>query len=572
MISGYRIPHLISFISILIFFLNVSPLWADSSVDYVDSSNGPTMQERSWMENNEDGKGRVTKKVSGEDKSDEKRALILEKFRLLLGMRSFKAKSSNCHTAQGCSPSPAPSNEVEAQAPAPVVHKHIHSHPPPPHSRSSPPRKHHEVEQGHQYEVRRRRIVLAIAVCTGVAFLITVLGLLFFCWKFRRSQQRRSVRKVVLRSRRSRYLNSSHSTSKVSFDLGPEHFYVNSLGPHSEPDASELKHISETMSMSSKQNQITPFADKIESESDSTLSLNGSGHCSSVEEFFTVHEIKESMVSEYDRGNTSQASKFAPAELLSSDDESFHTVCTSHSSSARISDASNGDLTNPMEVASPLSYPNMSSPNLSVTPHNQSPWRKTPPTPYTAYQKPPLLSDFRTFPNYQIGSKQTVAFISPISPQQYIPFQPPPPLSAKFLPSDLSSRLMQITSTAPNSSLLNESSPQNSSPSGLNSKWKNEFRPSPRSKSQQALLARKTQCSPAPPCPPTPPPAPTTFFPGHSNSLRHPPPPPGQLPQLTPVGKDGVPLPKLKPLHWDKVRAEPHRSMVWDKLRSSSFE
>ncbi|GMI65370.1 Formin 11 [Hibiscus trionum] len=59
-----------------------------------------------------------------------------------------------------------------------------------------------------------------------------------------------------------------------------------------------------------------------------------------------------------------------------------------------------------------------------------------------------------------------------------------------------------------------------------------------------------------------------------SNALPSPPsiPPPPQLPQYSPIGKDGTPLPKLKPLHWDKVRATPDRSMVWDKLRSSSFE
>ncbi|KAK9016963.1 hypothetical protein V6N11_079454 [Hibiscus sabdariffa] len=54
--------------------------------------------------------------------------------------------------------------------------------------------------------------------------------------------------------------------------------------------------------------------------------------------------------------------------------------------------------------------------------------------------------------------------------------------------------------------------------------------------------------------------------------LKGSPPLPPQLPQYSPIGKDGAPLPKLKPLHWDKVRAAPDRSMVWDKLRSSSFE
>ncbi|PPD90092.1 hypothetical protein GOBAR_DD12977 [Gossypium barbadense] len=125
--------------------------------------------------------------------------------------------------------------------------------------------------------------------------------------------------------------------------------------------------------------------------------------------------------------------------------------------------------------------------------------------------------------------------------------------------SAATTRATMRTSSSSSSTLLNETPSRNSDSSlGLNQNEANlvDTSYSPRIPST---------VSPSPPSVVPPPPRPPPF-------LKSPPPPPPQLPQYSPIGKDGVPLPKLKPLHWDKVRAAPDRSMVWDKLRSSSFE
>ncbi|KAK1683595.1 hypothetical protein QYE76_044443 [Lolium multiflorum] len=75
---------------------------------------------------------------------------------------------------------------------------------------------------------------------------------------------------------------------------------------------------------------------------------------------------------------------------------------------------------------------------------------------------------------------------------------------------------------------------------------------------------------------PPPPPPPPLLILKEQNFRRNggppPPAPPGMSRLSAPVGKNGTALPKLKPLHWDKVRAAPNRRMVWDRIRSSSFE
>ncbi|KAL4354256.1 hypothetical protein GQ457_06G020930 [Hibiscus cannabinus] len=132
---------------------------------------------------------------------------------------------------------------------------------------------------------------------------------------------------------------------------------------------------------------------------------------------------------------------------------------------------------------------------------------------------------------------------------------PPPPLPPVVRVSPLySSSPATATTTSKTSSLstfLNET-PSRNSDSSLG------HLDSPISPGIASNTLTSPPSIPPPPCPPP--------------FMKGPPPPPPQLPQYSPIGKDGTPLPKLKPLHWDKVRAAPDRSMVWDKLRSSSFE
>ncbi|PIA44457.1 hypothetical protein AQUCO_01700214v1 [Aquilegia coerulea] len=556
MVSGYQIPHLILYIIITIFVLNAKLLLADSSID---AAEGPTLQEQYWMENNAEGNEKENKKVSGDDESYKKRYPIIEKFRLLLGIRSFNLRTHRGgHTShEFLSPSPAPNSKVEAPAPAPVVPKHLHFHRQPHRTKLRATPLHHEVQHEHPNKSRHRRIVIAVAVSAGITFLITVLGLMFFCWKYGRSQRRRSSVKISVscsdgESRRSnKYVNSSHSISKVSFDLGPEHFYLNTLGPVSEPDDSNLKHTSKDVNVSSKQN-LSSLEEKKKSGREPIVSQPDNVNCSLPEEILSVHEVEEPNISETDTSNCSLPNEISPVEEhLSSDDESFHSVCDSCSSTARTSDASDRDLSNQIEVCSPLSYPSMSSPSHSVTPRKRSPWKMTP--------SPPTTLD----PH----SKQTMNSISPVSPQLIPlppPLPPPPPPLVNFMSAKSSFQQKRITTkTTSSSTLPNVSSPQNSGSSGSTSNQQTQF---PQQKLKQAS-ASTFQGTPPPPCPPIPPPSSR----GPNSSSQPPPPPPG-FPQFTPVGRDGAPLTKLKPLHWDKVRATPDRTMIWDKLRSSSFE
>jgi hypothetical protein len=138
------------------------------------------------------------------------------------------------------------------------------------------------------------------------------------------------------------------------------------------------------------------------------------------------------------------------------------------------------------------------------------------------------------------------------------PPPPPPPPCVTYIPSST-----RIASKASCSLILsNISSPRNSYSSSGSSRTPQRDLPSSPQIQTPPKPPQTPSCIPFPPPPPLPPPFPK----GINNSAKGPP-PPSQLPQFTPLGKDGAPLPKLKPLHWDKVRAAPDRSMVkWDKL------
>lgn len=82
-------------------------------------------------------------KVSGQDENEKKEALIVQKFRALLGLKSTKRRFSlNGGAAECFSPSPSPSPDTEAEtsvpapapAPVPPLPRPAHVHPPPPRS------------------------------------------------------------------------------------------------------------------------------------------------------------------------------------------------------------------------------------------------------------------------------------------------------------------------------------------------------------------------------------------------------------------------------------------------------
>ncbi|KAL5712984.1 hypothetical protein ACHQM5_015104 [Ranunculus cassubicifolius] len=480
MVSVY---HLILLISIL----NAKFLLAEFSLEI---SEGPS--------NNE------IEKVPGKDENDDSRFLFIEKFRYLLGLQSFNIWSRNRHTISThglLSPSSAP---APAPAPVPVHHTLVHSHHKPQSlkpSRNSTFLHLHGEKDGE--EDRQRRIVIALAISSGViALVMVILGIVLFCWKMKRSRKRSLVKISV-------YGNDVECkrSNKVSYDLGPEHFYINSLGPE--------KHTT----MSSKQTEmICKFDEKTESRRESIASHTDNISCSLWVEEEEVHSVHE--VSETDSGNYYPiVKKMGLSEQLSSEDESFHSVCDSYSSKSRLSDVSDEDLSNTTEVCSTPSRPTMSSPYHSVTPLRQSSWRNSP-------SRKQILKH-----------KTTTVF-----PSRHIPSPPPPPPP---LPQHIK------FSQALSPTVSNDISARTELP---------------RIQSKEA--SPRTPPPPCPPMPPPPPPLPSIK--GPSNSAHPPPPPPGHF--LTPLRDDGSPLPKLKPLHWDKVRATPDRSTVWDNLKSNSFE
>ncbi|CAN0897142.1 Formin-like protein 11 [Linum grandiflorum] len=239
---------------------------------------------------------------------------------------------------------------------------------------------------------------------------------------------------------------------------------------------------------------------------------NSCAGSSSTREIVSVHgDAEESVRYDSDEENPSCGEKIIPIECHSSDDESFHSFADSHSSNSnlRLSNASAGSLSEPYGSS------------------------------------PPPVESLTSMVSNIPEAKPAHSLSHGLNLDTNLPQSPSVERVEVALP--------KITSTFPNSSSERLSSSLGS----------NHIEPG------NALPQKPLSGIPPPPCPPP-------FLKGNSSSNGSmkvpPPPPPSQLPQHTPLGKDGAPLPKLKPLHWDKVRAPPEQRMVWDKIRSSSFE
>ena len=490
-------------------------------------------------------------KVSGKDDNDEEhKGSLVEKFRVLLGLRSFHMRRPSNGDYAYVSPasSPSPSSEAEAPAPAftpaPAPVRHIHAHPPPgKHGLSSVPPS-HKIQRGDDDKGRVKRILIAVLVSVGAASLVCVVGLIWVCKQYKKDQKKPKRRMSVYGKRkgRSKCVSFKKSASKVSLNPGLDFFYLDSLGKDLEQQqpSSCLKPISETVNTSTNhsmpndatlpereesiQEQIKPEFDNISS--------------SSTREIMSVHEDADSINQEYDCLTSPTGVKIVPIESHSSDDdESFHSFGDSNSSNViRLSNASVGSFSDAFENFSQNSCP----PPDSKSPSKAEPYK---------------------LPNATSSSICQKNFRAPPPP-------PPPPLPSprvNFLPSCSYSGSTRVESKASGSSTLpNLSSPKESDSLSESNKTKqvNDLAASPGNPSKPSTSSSGI---PPPPCPPP-------FFKANNKFSKTPPPPPSQLPHFSALGKDGTPLPKLKPLHWDKVRATPDRSMVWDKLRSSSFE
>ncbi|XP_072971183.1 formin-like protein 9 isoform X1 [Typha angustifolia] len=458
---------------------------------------------------------------------------ILSKFRSLLGSKSPSLGRSKHHSYH-YSPAPAPVEEVVTPAPIPLFHPRIYSRSPLLHrSHAAPPGQSREHERDDRAKVRRQRIAIAVAVLAGAISLIIISAVVVLvCKRFRRAQKR----SLPLFGKRSKAQRLSSATNKVSFDPGPELFYLNSLAPYLESDFS-LKQSSES---------------KIALANESTSSSSS--------------YTGEVMNCEQDTVSFSDEENLPTENLQSDDDESFHSICCSPSP--------NGSASAPNCSPSNSSY-------ASISPICRSTQFVSVHSPFASKRRPSMHStpvDLRkahpTFPQSLVversqtpstpNNQEMVSFDIQRSEHSFkshsplgkshsspttsrvggIPKPPPPP---PFKPH---SRLNDLGSSLP--AMATSTSP-----------------------SKVDLLSTPPKGTPGAssiPKPPPPPPLKPPIAQNGCNSRYPPPPPPCPTQQTTPVGKDGSPLPKLKPLHWDKVRAAPDRAMVWDKIRSSSFE
>ncbi|KAJ8529533.1 hypothetical protein K7X08_036368 [Anisodus acutangulus] len=436
---------------------------------------------------------------------EKKQILIVEKFRTLLGLKKFSPRNGDfAYFPQPPSPSPSPSISP-APAPVPRVHRHSHRH----------PHHHPFIPAAHRVRQERRgnkttRVLAAVLVSAGISTALCAVALFWGCKKLRK-QRKKSTRSVSLFSSeagsvcRSRYGGSSqNSVKRVSSDPGPDLFYLDSLEvalESSEPIC--LKQSSVTEKINSNENmENSTLTEKEELEQEISVSKPDEDKCLSVGEIVCV----------YERANASTGDKIVPEEAHSSsdDDELFHSLCNSRSSSNRLSNVSVGSLIETSEIM-PQDESKILNCSVSSSTHLSTPPPPPPP--------PPLPSFATQSPCRPIAS------------------------SVKMKSKILSHASLQIESSTRNSD----------SSSG------NDLSQSPPNQ------AKAAGGIPPPPCPPP-------FASGSSNLSKGPPPPPSLPFQQLALGKDGSPLPKLKPLHWDKVRAATDRTTVWDKLRPSSFE
>ncbi|WOH04601.1 hypothetical protein DCAR_0624012 [Daucus carota subsp. sativus] len=460
---------------------------------------------------------------------EDTKSLNLGKFRALLGLRSFSIRKESYYKAK-CpigGPAPAPAPALPHQVYSHRYHHHPSPRPQPLPRVTVPFRKIHKDNEG---KGRGRRTLVAILVSTSATFVLCGIGLIWGCQKFRKKKKSRSTVSIVHSieggtQSESKYVFASHSSvSKVTSHPSPRLLYLDSVRSALEPQPFTIKQ--SFLNVNASPIHTTPYGKhcevaELENASDSVITVaeleNASdsvtAESSAVGEIVSVNETDELLKHDVDSSSKLSAIN-STDEAHTSDDESFHSLCNSHSSSARFSNASEGN-SDTSEIESLYVSKALTSP---MNFHISSP--------------APLLK-------------------SPSSPPP--PPPPPPPLiHTHKSPSEKAS--MNLSSA----NKPNLSSPRTScSSSGSNQTPRSDLPPSPHD---------HPKVSTGIPQPPIPPP-PTKEY---GNSLKGPPPPP--LPQQTPLSKDGVPLAKLKPLHWDKVRAVSDHSMVWDKLRSNSFE
>ncbi|KAJ8572866.1 hypothetical protein K7X08_009377 [Anisodus acutangulus] len=235
---------------------------------------------------------------------EKKQILIVEKSRTLLGLKKFSPRNGEFAYFPEA-PSPSPSLSI-APAPMPRVHRHSHHHP--------------YIPAAHRVREKRRgnstaRVLAAVHLSAGISTALCAIALFWGCKKFRK-QRKKSTRSVSLFSSeagsvcRSRYGGSSQNSVKKIY--------------------------------SNENMENSTLSEKEEPEEEISVSRPDDDRCSSVGEIICV----------YESANASTGNKIVPEEAhsSSSDDELFHSLCNSRSSSNRLSNISVGSLIETSEI------------------------------------------------------------------------------------------------------------------------------------------------------------------------------------------------------------------------------
>lgn len=461
-----------------------------------------------------------------DDYNEVRKGLIFEKFKDFFGFKGYNTKNpSNWNSVYGSvslSPAPAPAPVPgPAPAPAPMVHTNV------PHHHPHPKRFVHKILPKNEKRGVAKRVLIAVIVSVGAAFVMFGLGFIWVCRKFGKKgrgaeisvlatingggDKGKSVKKVRSDPDLSRfYLESIESAFKAhafcnvpSEDSSSSCKIIEIIESREETKKSNIEFVESSLGNVSFHENTEQSSSKIVESNTGMVPFHETAvksDCENVNSSFGIVSLHENAISvrcDMDGFNPIVGNGFRDECL--SDNESFHSLCSSHSSNVGPSNAS-------AECLSPKGLNFLPDSEISTA----------------------SLS-LESTSSLKMESK--VGFKGPPPPP------PPPPLPRHLhvSPSHLSSRSTPIKPKP----LMSSELPILLSPSNSGSSLKLNQPP------QHDL-------------PP--------------NHLGGVPPPPGPPPQPVQLGKDGAPLAKLKPLHWDKVRAAPDRSMVWDKLRTNSFE
>ncbi|WCJ43112.1 Formin-like protein 11 [Euphorbia peplus] len=398
MASSSQNTHMVFIIITILFFLLLSLHDASS-----------LMQSENENQNH-------VEKVSGEDDNEENEAMIVKKFRDLLGFKR-RPKRGIFPTP---SPAPSPSSTftigIEALPPAPArppisllqIHGHPHSQF---HHSSQVVKKHGE-----------RRVFVAVFVLSGVVFVAFLVGLFWglSLYKKRKRMSGKTIWDYGKKGRKSRGKSKYGGVQKSANQVKA-------------PQIDLLCALEKDLEQHSKEDVSS----------------------SSTREIMSVHEDVEESV-RYD------SDKCVPVEDKdhSSDDESFHSFVDSCSSNLRLSNASNASLGEafpcPQEVTEHISTPPL---NLQ---------------PECCQFSDNVRAENSTVPSFS-GSDESLVPLPPPPPPLPPPLRAPVP-SVRLAPSCFSSSIKKIASFPK----LSSPRKSDSSPSSSNQTPRKDFALSPR--------------------------------------------------------------------------------------------